>query len=159
MDVKYVALAAIIFLVIVAIAAVNFFNIRPRETQENATITLQPGYAISTFAGNVGESEIIYPGGNTGPMMLHYRGGVLYASVPSQGKIIALPDNDKDGRADEVVTVISGLNKPHGFDFLDDWIYVAEENAVRRFKMRDLTADSGSAEFLTSLPAEGHSTR
>ncbi len=157
MNTKYAIV--LIFLFIAIIAAVNFFSIRPRETQENATITLQPGFEISTFAGNVGESEIIYPGSNTGPRMLNVRNGILYASVPSQDRIVAFPDKNNDGRADEVVTVISGLNKPHGFDFLDDWIYVAEENAVRRFKMDSIKANSDSGEFLASLPAEGHSTR
>ena len=54
----------------------------------------------------------------------------LLVSVPSQGKVVALPDRDRDGRADRVVTVVDGLDRPHGMAFRcapDCRLYIAEE--------------------------------
>ncbi len=40
--------------------------------------------------------------------------GDMLVSLPSEGKIVAIPDRDNNGVADKVVTVLSGLKKPHG---------------------------------------------
>ncbi len=157
MDMKKIILIFVI-IVVVLISMINFFNIRTKQDKE-INITLQQGFAISVFAENLGKSDVVYPGPNTGPRMLAFRDDVLYASIPSQGKIVALPDRNNDGKADEVVTVLSGLQQPHSFDFHEDWIYVAEENAVSRFRMQGISADSNSMEFLFDLPSGGHWTR
>ncbi len=158
MDMKKIVLFFVIIVLISAVLAINLLNIRIKQDKE-ISITLQQGFAISTFADNLGKSDIVYPGPNTGPRMLNFRNGILYASIPSQGRIVALPDRDDDGKSDEVITVLANLNRPHGFDFHEDWIYVAEENAVSRFKMQGIVADSDGAEFLFDLPSGGHWTR
>ncbi len=155
---KKIVLFFVIIVIIFLMLTINFFNIRIRQDKE-INITLQQGFAIEIFADNLGESDIVYPGANTGPRMLAFRNGILYASIPSQGRIVALPDKDNDGKSDEVITVLEGLNRPHGFDFYEDWVYVAEENAVSRFRIQDIAADSDSVEFLFSLPEGGHWTR
>jgi len=43
--------------------------------------------------------------------------GTMLLSMPSQGLVVALPDRNNDGVADEVVQVASGLNLPHGLAF------------------------------------------
>lgn len=59
----------------------------------------------------------------------------LYSGLKSGGKIFALPDKDKDGKADEVKTVLSGLdNLPHGIAFYNNYLYIAEEDKVARYK-------------------------
>ena len=44
-------------------------------------------------------------------------GGTLLVSEPKLGRVLALPDSDKDGKADEIIVVIDGLNNPHGLAF------------------------------------------
>ena len=87
-------------------------------------------------------------------------GGTLLVSEPKLGRVLALPDRDKDGKADEIIVVIDGLNNPHGLAFYNQWLYVAEETKVTRytFDEEDLTAKEGKD--LISLPPGGrHKTR
>lgn len=65
--------------------------------------------------------------------------GVLFLSLSKEGKVIALPDANGDGVADRIVTVLSGLDYPHGLAFHGSWLYVAETTRVMRY--RDLNGD------------------
>jgi glucose/arabinose dehydrogenase len=59
----------------------------------------------------------------------------LYSGVKSGGKIYALPDKNKDGKADEVKTVLAGLSDlPHGIAFYNNYLYIAEEDKIARYK-------------------------
>ena len=95
----------------------------------------------------------------------------LLVSETSEGKIVALPNLDSDGKADRVVTVLEDLNNPHGLLVLcsdtgfesadqdDCTLYVAEENRVAAYRY---DADTYSATFertLVNLPDGGHYTR
>lgn len=86
--------------------------------------------------------------------------GVLFASVPNKGKVVALPDRQNDGSADEVTDVLTGLNQPHGIVFYADKLYVAETNKVSRYSYDPSSMKAGSPEVLFSLPGGGrHFTR
>ncbi|KKQ42380.1 MAG: L-sorbosone dehydrogenase [Parcubacteria group bacterium GW2011_GWE2_37_8] len=67
-------------------------------------LKLPPNFSISIFAENLGGPRV---------MTYDYAGNII-TSIPSQGKVVALPDKNSDGIADEVVTVVEGLNRPHG---------------------------------------------
>lgn len=96
--------------------------------------------------------------------------GILFISKPStqglyQGKgggsIFALADKDQDGKADEVVTVLSSLqNLPHGLVFYNGYLYIAEEDQVSRYLYQG-NGKVGEREVLISgLPAgAGHVSR
>src|SRR5439155_594021 len=60
--------------------------------------------------------------------------GTLLVSTPGRGRVVALPDRNRDGRADTVVTVAEGLELPHGLAFKDGQPYVAETGRCRRFR-------------------------
>ncbi len=60
--------------------------------------------------------------------------GTLLASLPGEGRVVALPDRDADGRADRVVTVARGLHLPHGLAFRQGQLYVAETGRILRFR-------------------------
>ena len=89
--------------------------------------------------------------------------GDLLASVPREGKVVLLErDGDGDGRSDGARTLLEGLNRPHGMDLHDGWLYVAETDAIGRVRF-DPGARSVSGGFervVTGLPAGGnHWTR
>jgi len=122
-------------------------------------IKLPADFEIGIFASDLGKSFNL-PGPNKGVRFMEFHNDVLFVSIPSTGAVIALPDKDKDGRADEIVKVIDGLNRPHGIAFLDDYMYVANEDSVIKAKSNDdLTADKSTIEHITDLPAGGHWTR
>ena len=88
------------------------------------------------------------------------QGGTLLVSIPSQGKIVALPDENKDGAADKQVEVLSQLNKPHGIAFFQSKLYVAELTRVVRYSWNETTLTATQEKVLLNLPYNGgHNTR
>lgn len=98
--------------------------------------------------------------------------GTLVVSLPGEGTIVALPDRNSDGVADEAVTILRGLDGPHGIVFRcgavgptdssgDDCVlYVAEKTAVRSYAYIAPTYSATLIEKLAELPGGGgHSTR
>ena len=54
-------------------------------------------------------------------------GGALLVSQPREGTILhILPDEDGDGRSDGQRELVDDLDKPHGLDFRDGYLYVGE---------------------------------
>ena len=124
-------------------------------------IELPENFEINIFA-DLDVSSITYPGPNAGPRFMAFKNGTLYLSVSKQGKVVALPDTNKDGKADEIIMVIGNLNNPHGLAFYEDWLYIAEEDKIIRVKdvNNDLIYETETMEILVdNLPLGGHWTR
>jgi glucose/arabinose dehydrogenase len=89
--------------------------------------------------------------------------GDLLASRTRAGEIVWLEaDRDRDGRSDGRRTLLEGLNQPHGMDFHDGWLYVAETDGVGRirFDARAGRTDGEYTRVVKSLPEGGsHYTR
>jgi len=158
---KKIVLITIAVLLIVIIALI--LGIKPAiKSGSLDNITLPKGFKIDVFADSLDGSSISYPGPNPGPRMMLLKGNVLFATIPNMGKVVALPDENDDKKADRIVTFIDKLNNPHGIDYYDGWFYIAEENRVIRVKEsgNDLRADMGTFEVLIdNLPTGGHFTR
>jgi len=113
-----------------------------------------PGVEISVFADDIPRAR----------HMAFDDHGVLFLSQARAGRVVALPDADKDGRADRTVPVMKGRNTPHGLAFvhLDSgyYLYVAENRQVVRMKRVALPYAYGPPEVIVSgIPGGGHSTR
>ena len=115
---------------------------------QDQTLHLPPGFQMTVFAPDVPSVRYLV----LGP------GGAVYASQPRLGTVVRLPDANRDGVADSVVTVASGLNGPFGIAFRGDTMYVAENRAVVRFD-----PPLGAANKVVIVPSipggRGHSTR
>ena len=126
-------------------------NLKDSSSLKN--IKLPDNFKIDIFASDLGKSS-------QGIRFMEFQNDVLFASVPSAGVIVALPDRNKDGKADEVIKVIGGLKRPHGIAFLDNYIYIANEDSIIKAKLKDdLTADISTIQHLVDLPSGGHWTR
>lgn len=76
------------------------------------------------------------------------------------GSLYVLTDSDNINGADKIVTVDSSLKSPHGIDFYNGDLYVAEENQVIVYK--NISADGKFSEkkvVIPNLPTGGHVTR
>ena len=157
----YGLLASIVIIIFFATLTYSFFGVRPKTSSDLSEIMLPENFVIQVFAQGLGDNLVSYPGPNVGPRMMEFYHSALYASVPSQGKVIALPDADNNGTADGVITVIENLNKPHGLDFSDEWLYIAEESRVIRVKVdANHKANLETLEvIIDDLPTGGHFTR
>ena len=85
-------------------------------------IVLPPGFKISVFA-EVPDAR----------SMCYGEKGTLFVGNRQRNKVYAVRDEDKDGVADKVYTLASGLNMPCGVAFRKGNLYVAEVNRILRF--------------------------
>ncbi len=109
---------------------------------------------IEVFAGNVPKAR----------HMAFDDQGVLFLSQARVGKVVALPDQNRDGKADQSIPILSGHDVPHGLAFIQlesgYYLYVAEETRVIRLKRKKPPFDYGPPEVIVSgIPGGGHSTR
>ena len=108
-------------------------------------LTLPPGFKISVFAEVPGARSLTLS-----------PAGTLF--VGTQGnKIYAVQDKDKNGLADEVYTVASGLNTPNGVAFKDGSLYVAEISRILRFDNVEASLQNPPAYTVVSdkFPTDG----
>lgn len=77
--------------------------------------------------------------------------GVLYVARQTKGEVVALPDRDKDGRADKAEVVLSGLTRPHSLAFHGGYLYVATNPAVLRVRYSGGKVE-GQPEKIIDLP-------
>jgi len=85
--------------------------------------------------------------------------GDLLVSQPRRGTILLLErDADGDGRSDGRRVLLDGLNRPHGLDLHDGWLYVGETDAIARVGFDPATRTvSGTIErVVTGLPGGGN---
>lgn len=86
--------------------------------------------------------------------------GVLVTSITKRGRVVAMPDKNNDGRVDEVVTIVSGLDRPHGIAFSGSKIYIAETDKVVRYSYDPEAFSTTFPETLFTLPGgANHFTR
>lgn len=76
------------------------------------------------------------------------------SAVPSANRITLLRDTDADGVADLRTPFIAGLNSPFGMALVGSDLYVANTDAVLRFRYETgATSIAGAGETIAALPA------
>lgn len=119
----------------------------------NMPLKLPAGFSISVYAKGLGAPRVL----SYDPV------GHLMASIPSQGRVVALRDVNGDGAAEDVVTVISGLNRPHGIAWRcreTCTLYIAESNQVATYEYNTETLKATNKKKIIDLPDGGnHYTR
>lgn len=111
-------------------------------------IKLPPGFRIGIYSSEV-------PGARS---LARSPSGIIYVGTRREGKVYALVDADKDGRADRVHTIASGLDTPNGVAWKDGALYVAEISRVLRFDGIDgrLASPPKPAVVTAAFPTDTH---
>jgi glucose/arabinose dehydrogenase len=116
-------------------------------------LKLPPGLSISVFAKDLGHPRVLAMDAS----------GTLLASIPFQGRIVALPDTDGNGKSDEVITVVDNLNRPHGFAFHPQdprKLCVAEVDQLSVYDYDPQSRKAANKRKIADLPDHGgHWTR
>jgi glucose/arabinose dehydrogenase len=108
-------------------------KIKITSDEELKYLKLPENFAIQIFAKGVNGARVIKedPAGN------------LIVSLTKEGKIVSLPDLNQDGRADKVITLLEGLQNPHGME-IKCWdvrrpqnckLYVAETEKLVQYDL------------------------
>ncbi len=89
--------------------------------------------------------------------------GDLLVSTPRSGGVVLVErDRDGDGWPDGQQVLLDGLDRPHGLDLRDGWLYVGETGAIARvrFDANRRRVDGAVERVVSDLPAGGnHWTR
>jgi glucose/arabinose dehydrogenase len=86
-------------------------------------IKLPPGFKIELFATGI----------NNARSMALTPNGTLFVGTRKAGNVYAVLDKNNDFKADEVITIATGLSMPNGVAFKDGSLYLAEVNRVWRY--------------------------
>jgi glucose/arabinose dehydrogenase len=116
-------------------------------------LTVPAGFSISTFTDGL-QTPRALAWDNAGNLLVSAMGG---------GQVIALPDRDKNGVADEKVVVADGLNTPHGIAFLPSdptRLFIAENDQVSVWDYDQSALKASNKRKIIDLPSGGvHVTR
>lgn len=134
----------------------------PLPAGDAAPLTVPEGFTATIFARGVEGARV----------MTRDPKGTMLVSETSEGRVVALPDADGDGKADRIITVLENLKQPHGIlvhceDTGDEsadqgscLLYVAETGVLRAYRY---DADTYSAKMVKTVAmfptGDGHFTR
>jgi glucose/arabinose dehydrogenase len=133
--------------------------------------TILKAAGINVDVGPGGEASLIVPAGFTasvfaeglaGPrFMAVSAGGVLFVAERGADRVVALPDRDADGRADEVVEVGRAYESAHSIAFdRDGSMLVAGETSLFRLRLGPDLREGSREVVLAGLSDGGaHTTR
>ena len=113
-------------------------------------LNLPPGFHVRVYA--TGLSQVRWLGLSPD--------GLVYATLLS-GRVVTLPDADKNGVADSAKTFAANLPGVHGIAFKDNAVYVATESQIVRLEDTNQDGVADQRDVLADdLPSGGgHSTR
>ena len=86
-------------------------------------IKLPPGFTINVYAEVPNARSITLS-----------PSGVLYVGNRAEDKVYAVTDDNKDGKADKVYTIASGLNTPNGVAFKNGNLYIATISSILKLE-------------------------
>ncbi len=99
------------------------FAARAEAQPDLSKLKLPPGFKASLYADGV-------PGAR---QMALSPEGTLYIGTIVPNKVYALPDRNRDGKPDSIITLAENLNRPNGVAFHNGALYVAEIGRITRY--------------------------
>jgi glucose/arabinose dehydrogenase len=120
------------------------------EAPEGFLPTVPRGFHINIFAKDFKTPRLLTVAPN----------GDIFLAETGADQIVILRDPKNTGGAQERVVFASGLRRPFGIAFHDDYVYVGNMTTVVRFKYDPKTSKRlGEAQKLLDMPGGGHITR
>lgn len=147
----------LVMLVSLALLGIQTANSKP----DLHRIQLPAGFKAEIFADYKTKQGHLLAGAR---FMAFDADGNLYVSSAKGGKVLMLPDRNKDGIADEVILAADNLNAPQGLTFLGDSLLVANQDGVVRFEKETRPTSGGGlsakpSSFISNLPSGGHTLK
>jgi len=112
--------------------------------------TVPKGFHINIFAKDFKRPRLLTVAPN----------GDIFLAETGANKVVILRDPNRTGGAQEQIVFATGLTRPFGIAFHDDYVYIGNMSSLVRFKYDPKTSQRvGEAEKLLDLPGGGHDTR
>jgi glucose/arabinose dehydrogenase len=145
-----------------ALVSLTLFGMQVANSKPDLlSIKLPVGFRIEVFADDKTIHGKLLAGAR---FMAFDANGNLFVSSARGDKVLMLPDDNKDGIADEVILVADNLNAPQGLVFVRDALLIANQDGVVK-----LEKDTGSVSksgwsvnatyFIKHLPSGGHTLK
>jgi glucose/arabinose dehydrogenase len=121
-----------------------------RGAAGETAIQTPPGLSASVFASGLDRPRFMTVGPD----------GVLFVAEPGADRVVALPDRDGDGKADETIVVGEGYDAAHSLAFAPDGsLLVAGSGSLYELALDSAMREASRREILTYPRGGGHSTR
>ncbi|HEV1994957.1 MAG TPA: sorbosone dehydrogenase family protein [Candidatus Acidoferrum sp.] len=112
--------------------------------------TVPPGFRLNVYAADFKRPRWLTVAPN----------GDIFLADNGAGEIIVMRDPQHTGAAQEREVFASGMRRPFGIAFHEDYVYVGNTNELVRFRYDSKTSKRlGEKEHLMDLPTGGHDTR
>ena len=145
-----------ILLVVVALAVPAFGQQKPLPPLQLEKVSLPPGFQIALYAEGLPSARQMALASD-GTVFVGSFG--LFSGNPKIGNVYAVRDTNKDGRAEEVKTILTGLNMPNGVAFRNGALYVGEQHRIVRYDNILSSLDTPSKPVvLADLPTDPSTT-
>ncbi len=111
-------------------------------------LVIPDGFKIELFASDVTDARQLALG----------KEGTIFVGTRKEGKVYALVDQDKDGKADKQYLIARNLNMPSGVAFRDGSLYVAAVNKILRYDNIEnrLAKPPEAIVIVDNLPDDSH---
>ncbi|MVM32471.1 glucose dehydrogenase [Spirosoma sp. HMF4905] len=104
------------------------------------------GWQVSVAASGLGRPRMLYTGSN----------GELYITRRDAGDVLLLKDTNNDTKFDDLVTVAADFKGVHGITIKDGWMYLCNNNQLRRYQLKaDGTLTETWETLIDDLPNGG----
>jgi glucose/arabinose dehydrogenase len=114
----------------------------PDDNTLQSRLAAPPGFSVGLYAADIQNARFIE----------FSEKGDLLVSQPRESRVsIVRRDANGDGIGDGTRVLIDNLNRPHGIDFHNGYLYIAESNAVGRVPFNHETGELTQATMSTSL--------
>lgn len=136
---------------IVAVLAAAVLSVQspgPSAERPVDQIKVPPGFSVDVYATGVRNARQMALGAK----------GTLFVGSRSAGNVYAVIDKDGDHKAEQVLTIATGLTSPSGLAFRDGALYVAEISRLMRYDDIESRLENPPAPVVVndSLPDERH---
>ena len=104
-------------------ALVGYGGDEPDGNIVRRQLSVAEGYRLDLYATGLGKIRFMHV----------TDAGDILLSRPRSGEVLILKaDTSGDGSPDDIRVLLSGLTRPHGLDYADGWLYIAESNGVAK---------------------------
>jgi glucose/arabinose dehydrogenase len=103
------------------------------------------GWEVSVAAFGLGKPRMMYMGPS----------GQLYITRRDGGDVLMLSDHDGDNKFEDLVTVAADFKGVHGITIKDGWIYLCNNNELRRYQLEKDGSFGTMESLINDLPNGG----